>query len=314
MLESGWFGTNGSALLPLMGSLALMGGGGMFLLWIVRTNYGLPARRLDLMRGGAGLAAANSLKYAPGWQQASAGWYAEGLNQEERWQIVRSFAKLDVPASRSLAMFAGSRSLLALSAGAAVFLAGPQDSSAISAMLAAPLAILGWILPMVAIRIQLKQHRQSVGAGLPEALELLAVCVGAGLSLDNALKRVSAEVQASRPALADELALTWAEISISPNRDRALANMAERVNLPAVRSVIGTLSQSLRMGTPLAQSLRMAASEMRNQQLIELEEKANRLPAMLTVPVMLFIMPSMLMILGGPAVLKLMDMLGSSPH
>ncbi len=83
--------------------------------------------------------------------------------------------------------------------------------------------------------------------------------------------------------------------------------MAERVNLPSVKSVIGTLVQSLRFGTPLAQSLRNAANEMRNHQMIELEERANRLPAMLTVPVMLFIMPTMFLIVGGPAAIRLID-------
>ncbi len=105
---------------------------------------------------------------------------------------------------------------------------------------------------------------------MPNALELLAICVSVGLSLDAAFQRVAAEIKLSSPALADEFSLTWAEISISPSREQALANMAERVNLPAVKSVIGTLIQSLRFGTPLAQSLRNAASEMRNHQMIEL--------------------------------------------
>ncbi len=87
-------------------------------------------------------------------------------------------------------------------------------------------------------------------------------------------------------------------------------NFAERVNLPAIRPVIGTLSQSMRFGTPLTQSLRAAANEMRNLQLIELEKNAARLPAVLTIPVMLFIMPSLFLIIGGPAAIKLVDLFG----
>ncbi|MGO9545949.1 MAG: type II secretion system F family protein [Rhodomicrobium sp.] len=316
MMTFEWFGIHGTAhdFMPLMSLLALMGGGAMLFFWGVRMNSALPARRLALMRDGALMTAVKAPKYAPGWQETSAGWYAHGLTNEERWQIVRSFAKLSVPASLSLALFAGTRFFSAAGSGVIAYLASPQSSPMLPAVLGAAAAITVWLLHISVIRIQLKQHRKSVGSGLPDALELLAVCVGAGLSLENALQRVSAETKISRPALSDELALTWADISISPNRDQALANMAERVNLPAVRSVIGTLSQSLRFGTPLAQSLRSAASEMRTQQLIGMEERANRLPAMLTIPVMLFIMPSMFLIIGGPAALKIMDLFAGAQH
>ncbi len=86
-----------------------------------------------------------------------------------------------------------------------------------------------------------------------------------------------------------------------------MLNLAERVNIPVVRSVVGTLSQTLRYGTPLAASLRVVAADVRIDQLDALEEKANRLPALMTVPVMLFIMPTIFLIVGGPAALKLMD-------
>ena len=105
---------------------------------------------------------------------------------------------------------------------------------------------------------------------------------------------------------------SWAQISIFPNRDQALFNLADRMDLPSLRSVVGTLSQSMRFGTPLAQSLRMAAAEMRTDRLMRVEERANRLPGMLTFPVMLLIMPTIFLIVGGPAVIKVMDTL--NPH
>src|SRR6516164_7633058 len=89
---------------------------------------------------------------------------------------------------------------------------------------------------------------------------------------------------------------SWAQISIFPNRDQALFNLADRMDLPRLRSVVGTLSQSMRFGTPLAQSLRMAAAEMRTDRLMRVEERANRLPGMLTFPVMLLIMPTIFLI------------------
>jgi tight adherence protein C len=168
-------------------------------------------------------------------------------------------------------------------------------------------AAIGWFLPPIIIRRGVARRSRNVSAALPDALELLAVCIEAGLSLENGMQRVSGELKRSQPDLADELALTWAEINILPDRDQALANFAERVNVPSVRTVVTTLSQTLRYGTPLARSLRVVAADVRADQLTAMEEKANRLPALMTIPVMLFIMPTIFLIIGGPAALKLMD-------
>ncbi|MFY9639754.1 MAG: type II secretion system F family protein [Rhodomicrobium sp.] len=308
MAISQWLGIGGGAgdVLPLAILLTLAGGA--VLIWGAWPSGALPERRLALMHEGTGLSRRREAGYTTDWKEESAGWYAKGLSHEERWQIVRSFAKIHVPPSLSVAVFAAIRLILAIGGGAIAFSASPANPPVLGLVLGAATSIAGYLLPIMAIDFQLKRHRKSVGSGLPNALELLAVCVGAGLSLESAFQRVATEIKMSSPALSDEFALTWAEISISPSREQALANFAERVNLPAVRSVISTLSQSLRFGTPLAQSLRNAASEMRNQQMIEMEERANGLPALLTIPVMLLIMPAMFMIVGGPAALKLMDM------
>ena len=171
-------------------------------------------------------------------------------------------------------------------------------------------AIAGWLFPILFIAHVVKQRTKAVGLGLPDALELLVVCVEAGLSLEDGLQRVARELKESQPALADELTLTWAEINILPSRAQALANLADRVGIPSVRSVVTMLSQSMRFGTPLAQSLRVGAVEMRNDQMMLLEERASRLPALMTIPVMLFIMPTIFLIVGGPAALRLIDTFG----
>ena len=89
-----------------------------------------------------------------------------------------------------------------------------------------------------------------------------------------------------------------------------MASLADRVDVASVRSVVTTLSQTMRYGTPLAQAIRVVASEMLNESLIQLEERANRLPTMLTIPMMLFIMPTIFLVIGGPSALRLLDMLG----
>ena len=144
-------------------------------------------------------------------------------------------------------------------------------------------------------------------AGLPDALELMVICVEAGLTLEEALSRTARELQQGRRWLAQQLDMTSADLRILSNRDDALANLAARVGSLGMRSLATALAQTLRYGTPLAQALRSMATEMRSESLIALEERTNRLPALMTVPMMLFIMPTIFLIVGGPAALHVID-------
>jgi tight adherence protein C len=168
-------------------------------------------------------------------------------------------------------------------------------------------AVVGWSLPhYVADRAALRRRR-SVAHGLPDAIELLVISVEAGLSLEDAINRIVGELRRSQPAMAEELALTGADLRILPNRDEALRRLADRVNLPSIQSVVVTLTQTLKYGTPLAQALRVVATDLRNDDLLKLEEQANRLPVLLTIPMIAFILPSIFLIIGGPAFLKIID-------
>jgi tight adherence protein C len=231
----------------------------------------------------------------------------QGLSVPEQRQIARFFAKYNVEPGPAILYF----TLLRLSAIAVLaslaYLAGHKTTWPLPLLIATVAATAGWFIPIMFVRFALKNYRKAVALGLPDAIELLAICADAGVSLESGLQRVSRELRHTQPALAGELALTWAQISIFPNRDQALLNLADRIDLPSLRSVVSTLSQSMRFGTPLAQSLRTAAIEMRNDMLLRLEERANRLPGLLTFPVMLLIMPTIFLIVGGPAVIKIMD-------
>jgi len=235
-----------------------------------------------------------------------------GLSDAEQREVVRRMARMGVGAGRALLLFGLARSgfaalvglVLAVWAhGFGVIAAKPLLGLAIFAMG----AIAGWFVPLIVIDYNLRQRTKEVKSGLPDALELLVVCVEAGLSLEDGLDRVVSELGRSQPALAEELGLTLADLKILPSRDQALANFAARIDIPNVRAVITTLAQTLRYGTPLAQSLRVVAAEMRNDTLIDLEDRANRLPAYLTIPVILFMMPTIFLIVGGPAALRLFD-------
>ena len=133
------------------------------------------------------------------------------------------------------------------------------------------------------------------------------ICAEAGLSLDTALNRVADEMAVSAPELADELALTSVELNFLPERRMALGNLAKRVDLPAIRGVVNTLIQTEKYGTPLAQSLRVLSAEFREQRMLKAEEKAARLPATLTVPMIMFILPTLFIVLVGPAMLGVYD-------
>jgi tight adherence protein C len=266
------------------------------------------ARRVDKVRWQPGAAKTVKAGWRPEERLALQG--GLGLLEAEHRQIIRAFSRLRVPPEWAFACFNAARFILLLGASAVTLLLVPgffPRSQAVALLAAASAAALGWFVPIMLVRHAIAQHASAVASGLPDALELLAMCVEAGLSLEGALQRVARELTASKPELAGELAQTWAEINILPDRDQAFLNLAARVNIPVVRSVVGTLSQTLRYGTPLAASLRTIAADVRVDQLTELEEKANRLPALMTVPVMLFIMPTIFLIIGGPAALKLMD-------
>ncbi|HAX92129.1 MAG TPA: pilus assembly protein TadC [Rhodospirillaceae bacterium] len=165
-------------------------------------------------------------------------------------------------------------------------------------------ALIGWMLPDVFIK-NLSQKREGIlRKGMPDALDLMVICAEAGLGLDAAFDRVSREIAPTAPELAEEIALTGVELNFLPDRHKALHGLAERVPLPPVIALVNTLIQTEKYGTPLAQSLRVLSAEMREDRMMKAEEKAAALPAVLTVPMILFILPPLFVVLIGPAALK----------
>lgn len=299
------------ATLPvLLAAFALMFGGMALVAAARRTRDEELARRVALVE--PSLAAVRQARQASTAGEALFRQPARGMSGASQREIVRLLERLPLTPAQALTAFMAIRFVFVLVAGFAMFLwlhrfAVFNDTQSIPLMLAAMIGIIAWFVPGLIISHRLKQRTKAVRAGLPDALELLVVCVEAGLSLEDGLDRVVTELKRSQPALADELNLTLADLKILPSRDQALANLAERVDVPSVRSVVTTLAQTLRYGTPLVQALRVTAAELRNDYLVELEERANRLPAYLTLPVILFLMPTIFLVVGGPAVLRLID-------
>ncbi len=169
--------------------------------------------------------------------------------------------------------------------------------------------IVGAYAPDVFVSNQGQKRRQKIQKALPDGLDLMVICAEAGLSVDATLNRVSTELVSSWPEFADELGLTAIEIGFLPDRTQALSNLARRVKLDGIKGIVNTLAQTERYGTPLAQALRVLSAELRTNRLMKAEEKAARLPAVLTVPMILFIMPALFIVLIGPGAVRTVDAL-----
>ena len=146
-----------------------------------------------------------------------------------------------------------------------------------------------------------------LGYKAPEALDLLVICAEAGLTVDAAFNRVAKELGRAYPELGEEFALTAIELSFLTERRQAFENLAYRVDLDAVRGVVTTMVQTERYGTPLASALRVLSAEFRNERMMRAEEKAARLPAIMTVPLILFILPVLFIVILGPAACSISD-------
>lgn len=167
--------------------------------------------------------------------------------------------------------------------------------------------LVGAMGPELYVRNAGIKRRDAIKKGVPDALDLLVICAEAGQSLDGAVKRVASEAGLFCPPLADELSLTSIELNLMPDRRLALDNLVKRTNLSEIRSIVNALAQTEKYGTPLAQSLRVLAAEYRNDRMMRAEEKAARLPALLTVPMIIFILPPLFVVMLGPAILRVID-------
>jgi tight adherence protein C len=153
-----------------------------------------------------------------------------------------------------------------------------------------------------------KEKRQYVlQRSFPDALDLVLVCVEAGLALDAALSRVCKEMDRAHPEITKELNKTRIELTLLNDRPKALQNLAERTDMVAFRALVSALMQSEKFGSSLTDTLRVLSEDFRNTRMLNAENKANRLPALMTIPLMLFMMPAFIMILMGPAIIMLMQ-------
>ncbi|PEQ14638.1 pilus assembly protein TadC [Novosphingobium sp. PC22D] len=170
---------------------------------------------------------------------------------------------------------------------------------------------MGYKLPDIFITNLISKRTDAIRKGLPDALDLLVICAEAGLTVDAAFERVAKELGRAYPELGDEFSLTSIELSFLTERRLAFENLAWRVDLDSVKGVVTTMIQTERYGTPLASALRVLSAEFRNERMMRAEEKAARLPAIMTVPLILFILPVLFIVILGPAACSIADAFSS---
>ena len=173
--------------------------------------------------------------------------------------------------------------------------------------------ILGYKAADIYINNLITKRTDAIRKGLPDALDLLVICAEAGLTVDTAFNRVAKELGRGYPELGDEFALTAIELGFLTERRMAFENLAYRVNLDSIKGVVTTMIQTEKYGTPLASALRVLSAEFRNERMMRAEEKAARLPAIMTVPLILFILPTLFIVILGPAACSISDAFAAKP-
>jgi len=179
----------------------------------------------------------------------------------------------------------------------------------INAMLAILCVMLGYYAPEIYIKNAGDKRIAKLKKSVADTLDLFVICAEAGLSPDATINRVSEEIKKTYPEMSEELTITSLELGFLPDRKVAFTNFRDRLGLKEINALVSTLMQTEKYGTPLAQSMRVLAGEFRHERMMKAEEKAARLPALLTVPMIVFILPPLFVVLIGPGILKTVDAL-----
>ncbi len=166
----------------------------------------------------------------------------------------------------------------------------------------------GFYLPNVFLKNLVQKRQAAIIQAFPDALDMLLICVQAGMSIEAAFGKVSKEVSNQSLELAEELSLTTAELSYLQDRRVAFENLGKRTGIAGIKAVATALIQAERYGTPVGQALRVMAKENRDMRMSEAERKAAALPPKLTVPMIVFFLPVLFIVILGPAVLQVMKL------
>jgi len=222
------------------------------------------------------------------------------VSQTRAWLIQAGYRD-----ARHVRFYLGLRVLFAALGLAAVILFAGIDSM----LLLVGVPALGFFLPRFFLKRAMKERQRRIRLALPDALDLTVICVEAGLALDQALMRVGEDLQHAHPELSGEFHLFNLETRAGKPRAEALRNLAARTGVDDVRGLVGTLIQTDRFGTSVAQALRVHSDSLRTERRQRAEEQAAKTTVKMIIPLVLFVLPSLIFVTVGPAVIQLMKLL-----
>lgn len=214
--------------------------------------------------------------------------------------------------SRAPILYLGSRIFLAVVFGVGFLVLGTEATREMSSPYAFPgmlvlCMILGFYGPQLWLNSSVTKRKELLVDGFPDALDLMVVCVEAGLGLDQAMNRVGQEIMVGHKDLGEEFALLNLELRAGLSRAQALRNLVQRTDLEDIRSLVALLIQTDRFGTSVGQALRVHSDSMRMNRRMKAEEKAAQLAVKLMVPLILFIFPCLMVVIAGPGAIRLMQ-------
>ena len=229
------------------------------------------------------------------------------LSRKTVQELEKALAVAGMSGRNALGLFIGCKLLRVVALPIVAFLVSRnmEMDSTMANLLPAAAGIVGLVGPDMVVRRLRGIYVRKVEAGLPDALDMLLICTQAGLPLEPAITRVEAEIRGAHPQIAWEFAQTVNELQINSDSRVALTNLGERTGLDGVKRLTTTLIQTMQYGTPLGEALRTLSSEMRTDTLIRFEEKAARLPVLLTLPMVAFVLPCIFIVVAGPAAIRL---------
>jgi len=235
--------------------------------------------------------------------------YLVRTDEKETSKLRERFLQAGIMSGRAPRTYYIIRDLLAVSLPVAFLLLVPffaPDMKPETTMLtAAGLAVAGLYLPFRWLQSRIESRQIAIMEGFPDSLDLLVICVEAGLSLNAAFLRVSQELARAHPVLAEQLTLVTLELRAGKSREEALKNLAVRTDVADVRNFVTLMIQSEALGADLAQTLSVQSEEMRVMRMLRAEEKAHKLPVKLSIPLVLFILPAMFAVVLGPAIISI---------
>lgn len=302
--------------LPQWSIIALLGGATFLFAWVLASwvvGARDPVRRRLAAMAGPPLTArnGNGARWA-GWLTPLGRWLLPG-SKTERARIERLLFIAGHRGPNAVPVFFGVKTALALALPVAWLAVAPAMPEMIGGqrwLIVGAAAFIGLVAPNRWLELRVARRQKRLRDGFPEALDMLVICVEAGLGLTGAIARVADELKYSRPELAAELDIVNAEMRTGVDREVALENLNARTGLVEIRGLVSLLVQTLRFGTGIADSLRVYSSEFRDQRMQAAEERAGKIGTKLIFPLIFCEFPAFFLIAVGPAALLLMESFG----